>query len=108
MELKDLVKALLAFATLTARQWLADAGRSDLVWAKLPAPTGLDATELATAAGVTELLASRRNSLLLLPVFFGINAFQAFIGFIVEFFERTSQILQVVLEMEKDFGVQLC
>jgi hypothetical protein len=59
MDLRDLVRALLGFDTLAARQWLADAGRSGLVWAELPAPTGLDATELATAAGVAELLASR-------------------------------------------------
>jgi hypothetical protein len=59
MDLRDLVRALLGFDTLAARQWLADAGRSGLVWAELPAPVGLDATELATAAGVAELLASR-------------------------------------------------
>jgi hypothetical protein len=29
------------------------------VWAEVPAPAGLDATGLATAAGVAELLASR-------------------------------------------------
>jgi hypothetical protein len=59
MELKDLVRAILRFDTLAVRQWLADAARSGLVWTELPAPTGLDATELATAAGVAELLASR-------------------------------------------------
>jgi hypothetical protein len=34
MELRDLVRALLTFDTLAARQWLADAGRSGLVWAE--------------------------------------------------------------------------
>jgi hypothetical protein len=59
MELRNLVRALLGFDTLTARQWVADAERFGLVWTEVSAPRGLDATELATAAGVTELLASR-------------------------------------------------
>ncbi len=59
MDLKDLVRALLGFDTLTARQWLADAQRSGFDWTQVPSPLGLDATELATAAGVAELLAAR-------------------------------------------------
>ncbi|HWN44245.1 MAG TPA: hypothetical protein VNW71_18620 [Thermoanaerobaculia bacterium] len=59
MELRDLVRALLGFDALAVRQWLADAQRSGLVWTEVPAPLGLDATELATAAGVVELLAAR-------------------------------------------------
>jgi hypothetical protein len=59
MDLRDLVRALLGFDALEARQWLADAERSGLVWTELPAPVGLNATELATAAGVAELLAAR-------------------------------------------------
>src|SRR5947199_1109662 len=59
MDLRDLVRALLGFDALAARQWLADAQRSGLVWAEVPAPLGLDPTELAAAAGVAELLASR-------------------------------------------------
>lgn len=59
MDLKDLVRALLRFDALSARQWLADAQRAGFVWTEVPAPTGLDATELATAAGVAELLAER-------------------------------------------------
>jgi len=59
MDLRDLVRALLSFETLAARQWVADARRSGLVWAELPAPAGLDATERAVAAGMAELLASR-------------------------------------------------
>jgi len=61
MELRDLVRALLRFDALTARQWLADAQRAGLVWTDVPAPTGLDATELAAAAGVAELLALRAD-----------------------------------------------
>jgi hypothetical protein len=59
MDLHDLVNALLRFDALSARQWLADALRSKLVWKDIPAPTGLDATEAAVAAGVAELLAAR-------------------------------------------------
>ena len=57
--LRALVRALLEFDTLGARQWLADAQRSDFVWLEVPAPEGLNSTELATAAGVAELLAAR-------------------------------------------------
>jgi hypothetical protein len=59
MDLRDLVRALLGFDALVARQWLADAQRSGFVWSEIPVPMGLDATELATAAGVAELLAAR-------------------------------------------------
>jgi hypothetical protein len=59
MNLEDLVRALLRYDSLAARQWLADAQRSGIVWAEVPSPEGLDATELATAAGVVELLAER-------------------------------------------------
>jgi hypothetical protein len=59
MDLRDLVHALLGFDALTARQWIADARHSGFVWTEVPAPVGLDATELATAAGVAELLAER-------------------------------------------------
>jgi hypothetical protein len=59
VELEDLVQALLHFDGLSARQWLADAARSGLVWSEVPAPAGLDATARAVAAGVAELLASR-------------------------------------------------
>jgi hypothetical protein len=59
MDLRDLVTALLDFDTLAARQWVADALRTGLVWADLPDPTDLDETERAVAAGVVELLATR-------------------------------------------------
>ena len=59
MNLLDLIKALLSYDTLSARQWIADAQRSGFVWTSVPAPRGLDATASALAAGVTELLASR-------------------------------------------------
>jgi hypothetical protein len=59
VDLRDLVKALLQFETLTARQWLADAARSGFIWSDVPSPDDLDDTERALAAGVAELLAAR-------------------------------------------------
>lgn len=59
MDLLDLVKALLSYDTLAARQWVADAERSGFSWSSVPAPKGLDPTASALAAGVTELLAAR-------------------------------------------------
>jgi hypothetical protein len=59
MELRDLVAALLAHDALTARQWVADATRSGLMWEQVAAPTGLDPTGMAVAAGIAELLAER-------------------------------------------------
>lgn len=59
MDLRDLVKAVLGYDTLSARQWLADAERAGFRWADVPAPKGLDPTASALAAGITELMASR-------------------------------------------------
>ena len=59
MDILDLIKALLAYDALTARQWLVDAERAGFIWSKVPPPSGLDPTARALAAGVTELLASR-------------------------------------------------
>lgn len=59
MDLRDLVRAVLRYDTLAARQWLADAERAGFVWADVPAPQGLDATASALAAGITELMSSR-------------------------------------------------
>ena len=59
MDLRDLVEALVARDALTARQWAADAVREGLIWTSTPRPVGLGALELAVAAGVVELFASR-------------------------------------------------
>jgi hypothetical protein len=59
MDLPDLVRALLSFDALAARQWVADSLREGLVWASVPAPTDLDPVGLGVAAGVAELLAER-------------------------------------------------
>lgn len=59
MDLHDLVRALLLFDTLAARQWVADSLRQEIVWASVPAPIDLDPIGLSVAAGVAELLATR-------------------------------------------------
>ena len=60
MDLRDLVEALLARDALRARQWAADAAREAVVWTDMPRPIG-SALELAVAAGVVELFASRSH-----------------------------------------------
>ena len=61
MEICDLVRALLSFDTLGARQWVADAARARLTWACVPEPSGVTPEELSVAAGVVELLAQRNG-----------------------------------------------
>ena len=61
MELHDLVEALVARDALRARQWAADAVREALVWTDVPRPIGWSALELAVAAGIVELFASRSH-----------------------------------------------
>ena len=61
MELRDLVDALLARDALMARQWVADARREAVIWADVPRPTGWSAAEMAVAAGIVELFASRSH-----------------------------------------------
>jgi len=59
MDLVRLVRSLLAFDALSARQWVADAVREGLRWSDVPEPHLLDPTERAVAAGIAELLAQR-------------------------------------------------
>jgi hypothetical protein len=59
MNLSDLVRALLSFDTLAARQWVADSVREGIVWTSVPMPADLDRRSLSVAAGVAELLAAR-------------------------------------------------
>lgn len=61
MDLRDLVRALLAHDTLAARQWVADASRAHISWTAIPRPTGFDRTGMAVAAGIVETLAERAN-----------------------------------------------
>jgi hypothetical protein len=59
MDLNDVVRAVLAGDLLTARQWVADAKRSELNWAGLPEPTQANDLELTVAAALAELFAER-------------------------------------------------
>jgi hypothetical protein len=59
MDLGDLVRALLSFDALAARQWVADSMRVGVVWSSVPKPVDLDPVALGVAAGVAELLAER-------------------------------------------------
>lgn len=61
MDLRELVRALLSYDALAARQWVVDSVREGIVWAAVPRPTGLGPLELGVAAGIAELLASRAD-----------------------------------------------
>ena len=62
MDLRDLVRALLAGDLLAARQYVADAQRARVLWEHVERPHGLTDRELSVAAGVVELLASRSGA----------------------------------------------
>jgi hypothetical protein len=59
MDLRDLVRALTAGDLLSARQWVADARRSDFDWQTVARPSDLTPLEMSIAAGIAELLARR-------------------------------------------------
>jgi hypothetical protein len=59
MDLRELVRAILSYDALTARQWVTDSLRQGVVWPSMPQPTDLDEVAMGVAAGVVELLASR-------------------------------------------------
>jgi len=63
MEIDELLRALIDGDMLSARQWVADAARAGFDWSTVPAPTMRPAAEMAIAAGITELLASRAGQL---------------------------------------------
>lgn len=62
MDVRELVRAIVQYDALRARQWVADAATSGLDWSGVPFPEGLSPIELTVAAGVVELLASRNGS----------------------------------------------
>lgn len=62
MDIRELVRALLAGDLLAARQCVANARRSRVQWDRLEQPRGLSDREMAVAAGIVELLASRYRS----------------------------------------------
>jgi hypothetical protein len=59
MRLIELIDALLRHDALTARQWVADAQRENLIWRNVILPESMNAEAAAVAAGVVEMLASR-------------------------------------------------
>ena len=59
MAIEVLIKSILNGRPLDARQWVADAQRAGVRFDRMPRPQLRDSVELALAAGVTELLASR-------------------------------------------------
>ncbi len=63
MELLELVQALMEHETLRARQWVADAIREPIRWTEVACPSGLNAEQLAVAAGVAEMLAQRMEQI---------------------------------------------
>ena len=62
MDLRDLVRTVLAGDLLTARQWVADARHARVDWEAMPKPEGMSDREMTVAAGLTELLATRAGS----------------------------------------------
>ena len=59
MELRELVRALLADDLIAARQFVADARRMNLEWERVEEPRTFSDRELVVAAGMAELLALR-------------------------------------------------
>jgi hypothetical protein len=59
MDIRELVQSLMAGDLLAARQYVADAQRSGLVWEQVGEPHDLDDRGMSVAAGIVELLASR-------------------------------------------------
>ena len=62
MDLRDLVDALVSRDALRARQWVADAARTDFDWSRVAEPRGLDPLGLAVAAAVVEMIAARQGT----------------------------------------------
>lgn len=59
MDLRDLVRALLRYDALGAREWMLAAERAGFAWSEVAAPRGLDEKGHALAAGLVELMAER-------------------------------------------------
>lgn len=62
MDVRELVRSILAGDLLAAREWVSDARRSHLRWAELERPQGLSEQEMSVAAAMLELLASRSGA----------------------------------------------
>ena len=64
MQLEDLVHAISRGDLIAAREWVADAHRAGIEWATLERPIDLSENDLAIAAGLAELLATRDGAAL--------------------------------------------
>lgn len=62
MVLADLAHALVGGDHLRARQWVLDATEEAFDWSCVPEPAALSREEMAVAAGVVELMASRSGA----------------------------------------------
>jgi hypothetical protein len=62
MDIRELVRSLLAGDLLAARQCVADAQRTRFQWGHLERPLDMSDVELSIAAAVVELLASRAGA----------------------------------------------
>lgn len=62
MDVRELVRALLAGDLLAARQVAADVRHTPVEWESLAQPDGLNAREMTVAAGIVELLATRASA----------------------------------------------
>jgi hypothetical protein len=63
MDLEDLVNAVMRGDLITAREWIADARRSNLQWEQIGRPERLNDRGLVVAAGLAELLAEREGTI---------------------------------------------
>jgi len=61
MELSDIVHSVLTGDLLAARQWVADAKRAEINWARVAKPT-VEGVELIVAAALVELFAERAGA----------------------------------------------
>jgi hypothetical protein len=62
MDLAELAKALVGGDHLVARQWVLDAAAEQFDWSSVSVPVALTREEMAVAAGVVELMASRAGA----------------------------------------------
>jgi hypothetical protein len=62
MDIRELVRALLAGNLLAARQFVADTHRQSVEWERLERPLDLTEPEMSVAAALIELLASRAGA----------------------------------------------
>lgn len=63
MDIRDLVRALLNYEPLAARQWVLDFSTSAGRWSDVEPPVDANAEELSLAAALVEMMAARAGEL---------------------------------------------